>query len=369
MDSQDIQYAPKLISDLLDVIRNAIIVIDYKHQIIFANSWTNKMFNTKNGELYGIDIRNIFMKEDRDILASNIINITKKEREFESEAMLQRFNGTIFPALLASTFFLWDDGKEGMAFTIHDLTELKDIEKSLRRSEKIAFLGNLIHDISHQIRNPVMVIGGLARRLKSNSDTTTIKASAIIKETGRLEELLTTLDKFIMLPNPKTEKITFLNLKLTTDNMLQKKTEDTGCQWTCTFDKNISEHKLLLDVNLFLQALENIVINCCESYDKEAENKKIMTHFSLSTDLIFPYVITITDEGRGIPENKLPYVFNHFYSDKTSHIGMGLTFAQRIIDLQDGKMSIHSKPSQGTTVAIYLLNERRRTIRTTKLTQ
>ncbi len=367
MRLKDIQYAPKLINDLLNVIHNAIIITDSEQRIIFSNSWANRMFRTNEHQFSGLDIRTIFMQEDREIFAANIIAITKKENEFEGEAMLQRLDGTGFHCFIASSFFLWDDGKEGMAFTIHDLTEVKTIKKSLRRSEQAAFLGALTYDISHQIRNPVMVIGGLAKRLDPEKSSSP-KTKAIIKETNRLETLLATLENFIKLPPPQPEKINFLELKRATDNLLRAELTDSRCQWHCTHDKNIASKSLFVDTKHLLDAIQKVVVNSCESYHKNIGIKKIMIHFSLSTDQKFPYVITVTDQGEGIPEKNVPLVFDHFYSNKTNHIGMGLTFAQRIIDLQNGKISLHSKQGKGTTVAIYLLDERRRMIRTCKLT-
>jgi len=56
-------------------------------------------------------------------------------------------------------------------FSIHDLTEMKALERSLRHSERIVFLGHLVDDNRHQIRNPVTVIGGFARRLECNASS------------------------------------------------------------------------------------------------------------------------------------------------------------------------------------------------------
>jgi PAS domain S-box-containing protein len=366
MDQLDIQITPKLICDFLDVIRNAIIIIDAQQRIIFTNSWADKMFRATKNKMYGLDVRTVFMPEDREILASNIIDITRREREFESEALLQRLDGSSFPCLVATTFFFWDNGTEGMAFTIHDLTEVKSIEKALRRSERIAFLGTLINDISHQIRNPVMVIGGLARRMESLHVSSEITAT-IIRETGRLETLLATLDNFIRLPPSQTKKINFMELQKATVLFLEEKMSKSDCRWKCTYDPNISDKCLFIDKKLLLEAIWEIVLNSYESYDKDTVEKNILLHFSLSTDIKFPYVITITDKGHGISEKILPIVFDHFFSNKTNHIGMGLTFAQRIVDQQKGYLSIQSQLNQGTTVSMCLQNERRRIIRTEKM--
>ena len=93
----------------------------------------------------------------------------------------------------------------------------------------------------------------------------------------------------------------------------------------------------------------------------------MLFHIQGSRDTPLPYVIRITDQGAGIPNTIFPHIFGHFYTNKTKHIGMGLTFAQRIIEEQRGTLTINSEADKGCTVNFHLVKERRRPIRTTKL--
>ena len=81
----------------------------------------------------------------------------------------------------------------------------------------------------------------------------------------------------------------------------------------------------------------------------------------------WPYAIKIIDEGCGINADYLSSVTSHFFTKKRKHIGMGLTFAQRIIDEQDGELTIDSVEGEGTSVTFFLKKERRRPIRTKKM--
>ncbi len=366
MKQKEVQYAPKLIGDLLDIIHNAILVIDYNNNIIFANSRTAQMFNTTEKLLQGQPITSLFMPDDKEIMVSNILDIIRQDGEYEGEAMLKCADGTTFLGLIAGTFFKWDNSQEGMAFTIHDITSMKSIEKSLRRSERIAFLGRLIDDISHQIRNPVTVIGGFARRLVAD-DTCTTKAEAILKEAHHLEDLLDTLGKFIKLARPNPKRIPLKTLVTVAEKHLQQTVISHGCTWVSECDDANIDTTLLVDQELLLEALQSVVVNACESYNKNAVEKPIIFQVKPGDDKKFPYTISIRDHGIGIPEERTDHVFAHFYSNKTKHIGMGLTFAQRIMEEQMGKISIESKKDEGTVISFHLVKERRRVIRTTRL--
>lgn len=366
MEQKEIPYAPKLIGDLLNIIHNAILVIDSNKKIIFVNSRTAKMFNTTTTKLQGLNVTELFMPEDKEILVGNILRIIRRDGEYEGEAMFKCADGSTFLGLIAGTFFRWDNNQDGIAFTIHDLSVMKSIEKSLRRSERIAFLGRLIDDISHQIRNPVMVIGGFARRLVADSSNAK-KSLAILKEARYLEDLLDTLGKFIKLASPNPKRIPLNTIIKAAEKHLQQTVNELGCTWISKYNNETTDNTLLIDQELIIEALQAIVINACESYDKTATEKPVIFQAKHSGNPKFPFTINITDHGVGIPQDRRELVFSHFYSNKTKHIGMGLTFALRIMEEQMGEISIESDPRKGTTVTLHLVRERRRVIRTTKI--
>ncbi len=367
MEVKTVQLKPKLIGDLLDIIHNAIIVINSENKIIFANSRTAEMFNTSVTELQNNDIYKLFMPDDTEIMVANILHITRNEREFEGEAMLRRLDGTTFMGLISGTSFQWDTGQEGIAFSIHDLTDMKAIECSLRHSERIAFLGHLIDDISHQIRNPVMVIGGFAKRLKGKG-TLEKETNAIMNEVGHLEALLDALNNFICLRCPAPERISMGEIINMAETTLRTKVEACGCNWISEYEEDISNEDPLVDKELILEALEAAVDNACESYSNDTGEKNVLFQVQHSSDPAFPYVMSVVDHGIGISSEILPHIFGHFYSNKTKHIGMGLTLAQRILEEQRGSVTVSSEQGKGTTIRFHLVKERRRPIRTTKLT-
>ncbi len=366
MDTKTVHFQPKLIGDLLDIIHNAIIVINSENRIVFANSRTAAMFKTSVDELINNSFFKLFMPDDRKIMVNNILHIIREEHEFEGEVMLRCLDGTPFMGLISGTYFQWDNSQAGIAFSIHDLTEMKAIERSLRHSERIAFLGHLVDDISHQIRNPVMIIGGFARRLDTNGCSSK-KVQAILNEAARLEKLLDTLNNFIRLRCPMPGRLKMSELIDVAETTLRRKVEACGCHWSGDYDEELFDEELLIDKDLMVEALEAIFLNACESYSGITAKKEILFQIQRSTNPALPYVINIVDHGNGIASDVFPHIFHHFYSNKTEHIGMGLTLAQRIIEEQRGALTVSSEVGKGSTVSIHLVKERRRPIRTTKL--
>lgn len=364
------KLAPAIIAELLEVIQNALLVIDSKNTIIFANSRTEKMFNTTTDILLGEPFSTLFMENDQEILVPNILTLTRNDGEVESEAMFQKYDGSTFLGRISGTRFEWNTTHEGIVFSIHDITDMKEIEQTLKHSERIAFLGRLIDDISHQIRNPIVSIGGFARRLQSEHDTSR-DAEIILQEASRLERLLDTLNLFANMPGPIPRKISLNELVDELNSTIGAKVKTLGCQWSCRCSKKLHEEQLLIDKNLFLKAVLNVAENSCQAYlqmDKKAD-KMVRCDIQPGSSDEYPFLFTIRDFGTGIAKEVQERVFSHFYTEKTGHIGMGLTFARRIIEEQGGKLTLASKPGHGTTISFHVVRERRRSLRTELIPQ
>ena len=360
-----IQYSPKVIGEILSIVHNAVFLLDMEDRILFVNRKMEKMFKVDTAQLIGMHFEELFMPDDREIMAPNILKITKDKLEFECETMLYCSDGSSFLGLMFCALFKWEGGSL-IATTIHDITKMKTIERMLKHSEHEAFLGHMLDDISHQIRNPVLVIGGLAKRLAV--DEPTKKYGEIIsKESRRLEILLDTLNAFIQLPRPKLNRIPLADLMGKVEQQLRPLCEDYGIKWKCKYSETILQNKILVDLSLLMEAIAAAVKNGCEAYQESDVDKTVTMKLIETFDQTWPYAIRIIDNGSGIPAKDIPHVTSHFFTKKSKHLGMGLTFAQRIITEQDGEMTIDSAEGKGTTVIFFLKKERRRAIRTRKL--
>jgi len=114
-----------------------------------------------------------------------------------------------------------------------------------------------------------------------------------------------------------------------------------------------NEEKLLVFGNetLLLAAIKNIAVNAC----KYSENQHASICLRIEDDKIF---ISIKDKGLGIPESEIENIFQPFYrlneNKSESGFGLGLSMAERIIKLHNGRISVTSKLSEGTNFTIIL---------------
>lgn len=360
-----IKYSPQIIGEILDIVHNAVFLLDVANRILIANTQMETMFKADEEQLIGLEFAKLFMPEDRKIFVPNILKITKEKGEFECETMLRCLDGSLFFGLVSCVSFLWE-GKEFIATTIHDITKMKSIERMLKHSEHEAFLGHMLNDISHHIRNPVLIIAGLAKRLRKN-DFKPQYADIITKESQRLESLLDTLNAFILLPRPQLKPTSIAALIETMEQNVKPIADEFGINWEWVYPENLLIHNILSDLTLLVDAIKAVIINACECYEKEKENKTVTVQLIETFEPSWPYALKITDQGCGMNKDDLPFATSHFFTKKSRHIGMGLTFAQRILEEQDGELIIDSVEGQGTTVTFFLKKERRKSIRRNKL--
>jgi signal transduction histidine kinase len=115
-----------------------------------------------------------------------------------------------------------------------------------------------------------------------------------------------------------------------------------------SIESNTSDDFLAINIDAIkvTRAIENIIRNAVESIDGSGAVK-----VSVNTDDKTAKV-TITDNGGGIPENQIDYIFEPFFSTKKNAIGLGLVYAKQVIDAHRGKIKVESKEGVGTTVTI-----------------
>jgi PAS domain S-box-containing protein len=350
-----------LSNSLLSVINNAILVVDHEDRISFANHKASIMFKAgRSAQLIGQPMTRLFLPEDREILVANLLQLARSETDFEEEVMLLRFDGARFFALVSTAQFQVE-AKTYIILSIHNISGLKGIEKALKHTERTASLGRMLDDINHQIRNPVSVIGGLAKRLIKQSAADCRYTQAILDEAERLEGLLETLSIFAKVPQPEVRPVTLGVLAQAITDVISPRAEAAGCPLLVRCPDNLRSATVAIDQGLLLQAIAALVDNACEAY--EAGQQSVSLEIGTSGKSL-PYRSSVIDQGSGISAVDRPKVFAPFFTRKTGSHGMGLTLAQKIITEQGGEIIIESTHGQGSVVHVLLAAERRRPIRT-----
>ncbi len=362
---QALESNSDLLSSIFDLLNSKVLIVFEDNVITMSNKRAESLFRAQSGGLNGLPFSEIFMPDDREILLPNILHLTHSTGEYEGEAMLRRMDGSTFMALLATSACKFN-GHRAAIIIINDISRLKGIERILNQSERMAFWGAILDDISHQIRNPVLAIGGFARRLANMDVLRKDYVKVILNESSRLELLLSTLTEYIEMPRPIAEPTPISKVIAVVIPEVQRLIEGYGMTLNFKCVDDVCTQDCVIDIKAFQKALIDCVKNACDACS-ETDNNVLELFVKPSDREPYSVLFELRDYGHGIRPQMLPKVFDPFFSTKSGHIGMGLTFARRLIDEQAGHMVIESESNVGTTVKCYFVRERRRSIRTQRL--
>ncbi len=236
---------------------------------------------------------------------------------------------------------------------------INHLQRHLFLNETQTYLGQMVSIVSHEIKNPLMIIRASAERLRKKEKST--ESDFIIEEIDRLNEIVSgylnfahsgSSDKgggatFISTNSP--ESINIQELILNLKKHLQEKYSSDKIKWIDV------EYPPELIINNYRSALRQVLLNllingveACKNGNKEI---KIGVNIDSANDKI---IIKVIDYGPGIPKAIIKHIFEPFYSTKTSGTGLGLYLCKKIIDEMNGKISIVSQPGEKTEVAIVL---------------
>lgn len=233
---------------------------------------------------------------------------------------------------------------------VRSLLSRKETRERLAEERKSEALGHMIDQLTHEIRNPLVSIGGFAKRAyKSLPDGDTNKKymEMIIHEAERLESMM---EKLIEL-----KSINVCHLYQTDVNYVIDETisdfKDIIKDEKIDISIDLNDHlpSVSADKKQLKTALTNLVKNSIEAMDDH--DKRLKIHSSAGNGYV---QIEISDSGRGISKDKLKDIFNPFFTSKVYGPGLGLTLALRIIEAHGGTMSVESEPGTGATFTIRL---------------
>jgi len=227
--------------------------------------------------------------------------------------------------------------------------ELKETQGRLLRAERLAALGQLSQGVAHEVRNPVMTIGGFARRLLKTlpaDDPAAQYARIILQETGRLEKMVSDVDSYTRMPEPVFKEWPLSELVHAAVALWQE--EGPREEVRITMELPPDDPVLHADREQIAHALLNLMRNASDAMPEGGE-------ISIRCGWEGPRLsVRVRDTGTGIATEDLPRVFDPFFTSKTRGSGLGLTTVNRIVSDHGGEVKVSSQLGQGTEVKLLL---------------
>ncbi|MDD5450694.1 MAG: ATP-binding protein [Desulfovibrionales bacterium] len=238
----------------------------------------------------------------------------------------------------------------------HMVSELKRSREALSRAyernlqaERLATIGKGAAHIAHEIKNPLMLIGGFSKQVfesLGHEDPNRKKLQIVTDEIRRLESLLVDVSDFARMAQPQKSIQNINDVALDVYNLMSGELQKQGIEFTKSFRPDIPSSSF--DPRQLKQILINLAKNAVEAMPHGGR-------LDIATDLEGQMIkIAVTDTGKGIPGENLQDIFNPFFTTKPKGTGLGLAISRKIIEDHGGSVEIKSKVGEGTTCIVNL---------------
>ncbi len=229
------------------------------------------------------------------------------------------------------------------------IDQLTETQQRLIRSEKLAAIGAMSSYVAHEIRNPLVTIGGFAKTLSRFTFTDSkikVNIDIIIEEVKRLEKILNNITDFSKPSKPEKIDTQICEVMENTCMLMENYFQEKHITLQKRYETGIPEAPV--DPTQIKQVFLNILMNAVEAMP---DGGKLDVNIESVNESIKIYII---DAGKGMPHGVLQNIYDPFFTTKQSGTGVGLSVSLKIIEDHGGTIDAISEQEKGTTMLLTL---------------
>ncbi len=341
--------------------------------IVMCNDQCPKIFGySSSDDMYALNVRSMYANpEERNAFIAQLLNGQKIEHnEFHGI----KKDGSLFTGQVsASGKFDAEGHLVEIVGMITDNTHRKEIEQQLLQAQKLESIGTLASGIAHDFNNILNNITGFSNQIMKyylNPDKVRRYAETISQSAKRGAQISTKLLAFVRQKNSEIGPLKVIDVINEVVDMCNEtfmrsaeiKLVNDELVWDVYGDKS-SLYQLLL--NLCVNARD--AINQCAGKNGPGLITITVKNYSTSNDTLHWFgnkrpdnavMISVSDNGSGIPDDIKEKIFDPFFTTKTGDsqrgTGLGLSIVHNTIKHHHGAVTVESKPNVGTTFTIYI---------------
>ena len=340
----------KKIRAILDTATDAIISINEDQEILLFNNAAEQIFGYKRETVLKKKLNMLVPPKYGDHAVFIKRFLERKEPKFMDKARsltALRKDGEEFPIELGLSFHEMD-GAYTFTAIIRDVSVQKKLEKKLLRSGRLAAMGTTVAHVVHEIKSPLMIIGGFSYQIRNclKDENALKKLDMVLDEVSRLEKLVASLGDFTKVYNLVKRPADINSVIQDVLKIFRGFYSPEEYPMQAELAPNLTE--IQCDPDKLKQVVVNIITNGIEAME-HAGSITIRTKKSSGG-----VEIQIRDEGVGISEEDILHIFEPFYTTRDRGSGLGLAISYKIVEAHGGELWAESVKGKGTTFFVRL---------------
>lgn len=339
--------ARSLTENILHSIADGVIAVDGRGRVTSINPAAERMVGMAAGEAVGRPYESLFKPGAH--FSSALLDTLETGREHLAVVVECPLPTQTLHVNASSSLLRDSHGHTiGAVAVLKDLTEQRRLSKQIMRADRLAALGELMAGVAHEIRNPLTSIRGFMQFLETCDDIAEWRTYAplIVRQVDSLNRIITELLEFGRSRPPFIRPVQLNELIREVTLLIGRKANAQ-----IILEPAPDLPAIEADGEALKQVVLNLVINAIQAIPEgEFGTIRIATGARDGRDA----VVTVTDDGVGIPPEDLDKIFDPFYSTKPTGTGLGLAMVHRIVDAHHGTITLGSAPGAGTTATLRL---------------
>ena len=330
---------------IFELSKDAVFISDKDLALKDCNPATSILLGYSKEELRQLSMFDLIIDEgDKAVLRSRMQN-EGQVADMEVEIQTKDSEKKTCILSVTATADKDDDYFQGL---IHDITNLRRAEKANLMVEKLGATGRLVRTLAHEVRNPLNNINMSVEQLThtgSENDENTLFLDIIQRNSKRIGDIITEL-----LDTARPTELTFdkFSMQAIMDDAIAESLDRITLQRINMQIRYANAPCFIMANKEKLQiAFLNIIINAVEAM--EPDKGVLMITIDSVKNM---HVVTIKDNGCGIPEENISRLFEPYFTSKRNGMGLGLAATLNILQSHRANIDVSSILSQGTTFTI-----------------
>jgi len=342
---------------IVESIRSGLVTTDLDGNIYTFNSAATEITGYRLDQVQGTSIYDLFgdIREQIDLSLAAAGDGEQLPR-FESD-LVTPDSFAVRIGFSVSLLFSKTNEATGLIITFQDLTEIRSMEESVRRKDRLAAVGRVAAGLAHEIRNPLGAMRGAIQVLESTTPAESRQGSLmeiILKESDRLNAIIT---NFLGYARPAAGEFTDTNVSEAINDTIT----------LLRHSPDVREHHILnhagpsdaVVISADPTQLKQIFWNLARNAVQAMPDGGALT---IGLEIIPNNKIRIVfeDTGQGMAPDQVEQLFEPFSNSTTGGTGLGLSIVYQIVKDHNGVINVRSIEGKGTTITVELPKDNRR---------